>query len=255
MKSSEMWKFIWISTWVILSCVGNEVLGRQRPASENGTPPPSRPAVADSVRKANKIKYSYKPTGIRFGANVFRLASSALSSNKTNWDITGDIDFHKYMLEVSYGRASNMVQNDSLNYSNAGSFFRIGGDINFIKDKTDANALVIGLKYVRGTYDETLSFTDIDDLFGNSTRNLSNNGLTSSWMEANVGMKVRMWEQLYLGFYFRYRFSLVVKGNREFGTYQIPGYGLEERRNIVGLDYYIFWRIPFKKSPKIENTF
>ena len=249
-----MSKYFWISILIALTCLSGQLYG-QRPTG-GGVPQGqgSNTAVADSVRKANKIKPSYKPTGVRFGANIFRLASSALSNNKSQWDITSDIDFNNYMLEVSYGRASNMVVNDSLNYSNSGSFLRIGGDINFIKDKTDANALVIGLKYVRGTYNEDLSFVDIDTLFGNTARELSNKGLTSSWVEANVGMKVRMWEHLYLGFYFRYRFNLAVKGDREFGTYQIPGYGLEERRNIMGLDYYIAWRIPFKKSPKIEDS-
>ena len=247
-----MSRYFWISILVVFTFLSPELYGRQRPTN-GGNRPQSNSAVTDTARRAPKIKYSYKPTGLRVGANVFRMASSAFSGNRTQWDITSDIDFHKYLLEVSYGRSGNAISNDSLDYSNSGSFFRIGGDINFIKDKTDANALAIGLKYVRGTYNESLSFEDNDDLFGNTSQQLSNNGLKSSWMEANVGMKARLWEQLYLGFYFRYRFSLVVKGDREFGTYQIPGYGLEERRNIVGLDYYIFWRIPFKKSPKIDE--
>ena len=246
-----MSRFFWISIVMALTCLSSALYG-QRPTG--GSPIPLPATEPDTAARPPKIKYSYKPTGLRIGGNIFRLAQSAVDKNRTRWDVTSDIDFHKYMLEVSYGRASNMIQNDSLNYSNSGSYLRIGGDINFMKDKKEANALVIGLKYVSGTYNETLEFEDEDALFGNTTQQLANNGLRSSWMEANGGMKVRLWEQLYVGFYFRYRFGRVVKGDREFGTYEIPGYGLEENRNKMGFDYYIFWRIPFKKSPKIDGV-
>lgn len=242
-KSLEMLKYTWISLFILL-ITGNQILMAQDTA----------PDAAAADDELPKIKYSYKPTAARFGANIIRFGRTAFDTKHSSWDVTGDIDFHKYLLEVSYGRESEKLNTESFNYENSGSFLRIGGDINFIKDKSEGNALVLGLKYVSGTYDESFKFDDADTLFGLSrSLELNNEALKSRWLEANIGLKVKMWQQLYVGFYFRYRFNRVVTGDREFGTYRIPGYGLEERRTIVGFDYYVFWRIPFKKSPKIVD--
>ncbi len=242
-KSLEMLKYTWISLFFLLVCSNQMLLAQDTPETSE---------TADD--ELPKIKYSYKPTAIRFGTNLIRFGRTAFDTNHSSWEVTGDMDFHKYMLEVSYGRESEKLNTDGFDYENNGSFLRIGGDINFIKDKAEGNALVLGLKYVRGTYDESFKFDDSDLIFNaNEAFELTNESLNSRWLEANVGMKVKMWEQLYVGFYFRYRFNRVVKGDREFGTYRIPGYGLEERRTIVGFDYYVFWRIPFKKSPKITE--
>ena len=235
-----MLKYSWISLGLLFLCF-SQMLIAQNPDD-----------TADDDDDLPKIKPSYKPTAARFGANIIRFGRTAFDQDHSSWDVTGDIDFHNYMLEVSYGRESSVLNTESFDYENNGSFFRTGVDINFIKDKTEGNALLLGLKYVRGTYDETFIFDDSDEIFNQSESfELNNESLRSRWLEANVGLKVKMWEQLFVGFYFRYRFNRVVAGDREFGTYRIPGYGLEERRTIVGFDYYVFWRIPFKKSPKI----
>jgi len=235
-----MLKYIWIST-IVLLLTGSDLLLAQEQPDE----------VAEVEEIIPKEKYSYKPTAVRFGTNIFRLGRSAFDNEYFSWDVSGDIDFHKYLLEVSYGRESNQLDAEGFDYENSGSFFRIGADVNFIKDKTEANALVLGLKYVTGSYTEDFKFNDLDTLFGPVEKDVTNSALKPRWLEANVGLKIKMWQQLYIGFYFRYRFNRVVTGDREFGTYRIPGYGLEERRNLVGFDYYVFWRIPFKKSPKI----
>lgn len=237
-----MLRYSWISLCLLFLCISQMLIAQE---ADN---------TVDDDDELPKIKPSYKPTAARFGTNIFRFGRTAIDKDHSSWDVAGDIDFHNYMLEVSYGRESTKLNTDGFDYENNGSFFRTGIDVNFIKDKTEGNALLLGLKYVRGNYDETFIFDDRDEIFNQSESfSLNNESLRSRWLEANVGLKVRMWQQLFVGFYFRYRFNRVITGDRAFGTHRIPGYGLEERRTIVGFDYYVFWRIPFKKSPKISE--
>lgn len=250
MTLSEILKYSWSSLVILL------VLSYAGPVSaQTGPPPATRQSETVNPQKEPRLpaeKHSFKPSGMRLGTNIFRLGRTAFTSDYSSWDIAADLDFYRYMLDVTYGRESRTEATDSYDYTSDGSFLRIGPDVNFIKDRSEANALLIGLKYVRGTYNETFVFQDNNNLTGIPTdQNLSNESLRARWLEVNAGLKVRMWSQLYAGFYFRYRFNRVISGDREFGTYQVPGYGLAERRTVLGFDYYIFWRIPFKKSPKI----
>ncbi len=236
-----MYRYFWISFIFVLPVVSSTV------ARQNIPDPPSGTVAIE------KEKPSLKPTAVRLGANAFRLGRTVFDKDYNSWDITGDIDFRNYFIEVTYGREKNTLSTETFDYENSGSFFRIGPEVNFTKSREEANAFIFGLKYVLGTYDEQFQFDREDEIFGSASFDLNNSALKANWFEINVGVKGKIWQQLYLGFYFRYKFNNSVNGDREFATFQIPGFGPERRRNIVGFDYYVFWRIPFKKSPKILN--
>jgi len=234
-----MYRYFWISLVIILGW--GPSLWAQNNNVEN----------TSDVTTIEKEKASLKPYAARVGANIFRLGRSVFDNNYSSWDISGDVAFSKYFIEVTYGREQNTLSTDDFDYQNSGSFFRIGPEANFVKDQESGNAFVFGLKYVLGSYDETFTFEQEDAIFGNQNVDLNNESLNSSWLEMNVGLKAKIWRQLYAGFYFRYKFANSVRGDREFATFQIPGFGLEDRSTIVGFDYYLYWRIPFKKSPKL----
>ncbi|MGB3464204.1 MAG: DUF6048 family protein [Cyclobacteriaceae bacterium] len=250
MTLSEILKYSWISLLLLLIGTTQSAYSQNKPA-----PPAAQTSGVKEEPKLPKEKHSFKPTGLRLGTNLFRLGRTAFTNNYSSWDVAGDIDFYRYLLDVTYGRENRTEFTEAYDYESNGSFLRVGVDVNFIKDPSEANALLIGLKYVTGSYDEEFIFENANNLTGETREfSLANNSLSSRWLEVNVGLKVKMWKQLYAGFYFRYRLNRVLKGDREFGTYRVPGYGQAERRTVLGFDYYLFWRIPFKKSPKILPT-
>ncbi len=226
-------RFFWISVLMLLS---TGVLAQQQPESS-----PTRPAK----QKLPKEKHSYKPTGVRLGTNALRLVRSAFEGGYHSYDFIGDIDFYRYILEVSYGRENFKQKREHFNYSSKGNFFRIGADANLISHPEKGNALTLGLKYVVGQYDENLNF--ISGNYANNEVNLSNNGIRVNWAEFNFGVKGKVISNVHAGFYVRFKVYKTATGEMSFDSYRIPGFGLGEFDNRIGFDYYLMWRIPFNK--------
>jgi hypothetical protein len=89
-----------------------------------------------------------------------------------------------------------------------------------------------------------------DPFFYDYAEQISKPGMSANWYEANFGMKIRVWKDLYLGWAGRIKFAKKVSANdTSFDTYYIPGYGLADSDSRWGFNYQIFYRIPFREKP------
>jgi hypothetical protein len=115
------------------------------------------------------------------------------------------------------------------------------------------NIAFFGMRYALSSFNDQLDFDTqaiIQSEIGwPSTREtVSNSKVKANWFEMVAGLKVRVVKQLYMGFTARFKFLLKVKKVEELRPYYIPGFGKNINTSAFGFNYYISYRLPFRKK-------
>lgn len=205
----------------------------------------------DSVRQDTVTLRDYIPTGIRIGTDLISLVKTQYQSDFSGWEVNADIDFRRYYLAVDYGSWSRTFKSDSAgNYSNDGTYWRVGIDVNFLLKDIDRNMFFVGARYGRANFSENLNvfaynqFTETyEDL------NYYHSGINARWFELTTGIRVKIWRVLWMGYTARFKFGLKHDETENIIPSDVPGYGSTYKDSNWGFNYQIFIRIPLRKSP------
>lgn len=193
----------------------------------------------------------FVPTGIRFGVDAVSYVRTRSLDSFNGWEITGDIDFYRYLLTVDYGAWSRNFGEDSTSYQNDGRYWRVGIDANFLTRDPERNVFFIGARYGRSSYSESMTIIREDAYWGNTNQTYNNQDLTANWLELTGGLKVKIWKLLWMGYTARFKFRLNENEAAEMRSHDIPGYGTNNKPSTWGFNYYIMLRIPFRKAGSI----
>lgn len=196
--------------------------------------------------KKEKEPADFRPYEIKIGMNAIRsIRSFSGSDDLTTHEFQTAVAIHKYNVVLDFGVEEHM-RGESFAYENKGSYYRIGLDRNFTKDKASGNVLSLGLRYARANFNDRLMFT-ADQGFGEQDYLLENNALTARWVEVAFALRGRIVSNLYMGFALRWQLLRQINGEGELQPFDIPGFGKTKRQNSTAFDYYLAWRIPLKK--------
>ena len=209
--------------------------------------------VGQSAAKKEMPPPSYKPTGIRVGTDLISLVKIPLSEGFDGWEVNTDIDFYKYYLTLDVGNWSKLRMSDTQTYTNSGNYFRIGADVNLLLKDPDRNMFFLGLRYGRSSFEEQLDFITEDPVFGTLQKSLNNPSVTASWAEITLGLRVKMWKHLWMGYTARLKLSPSIKNNGQLDTFDIPGYGRASESTYWGFNYQLFWRFPLRKTVLLDG--
>jgi Domain of unknown function (DUF6048) len=216
---------------------------------------PDLPVTEDTVeyrrpKKPDSLKEKVHFRSIRFGTDVLALALSG-TENFDGWEVNADADFGRFYLSGDYGSSARQeaIENSG-NYSNEGTYWRAGADVNILKKDPDRNMLFFGLRYARSAFSDRSSLTLNDPYFGTQQFVLTNPQVTAGWIELVTGLRVKVWKELWMGFTSRLKMGLSVRGNGELASYDVPGYGTVSSGYTWGFNYQVFWRIPFERKKK-----
>lgn len=220
--------------------------------SQNNPVNPVEPEGPDTVVtetiRPPKEKHDFTPTGLRLGTDLISIGTSIFGSKFSGWEANADIDFYRYYFAVDYGNWAKTLDVDNGQYENSGTYFRVGADVNFLQKDPDHNMFFIGYRYGQSFFDDHISYAYTDPIYGDMSPSVGNTGLRAHWMELTTGLRVKIWKYLWMGYTARFKFAPRVGSFTEFQPYDIPGYGLYERKTYWGFNYQIFFRIPFKKT-------
>jgi hypothetical protein len=190
------------------------------------------------------------PSGVRIGTDLGFIGVSIFDPEKQQFEISTDIDIYKFFLTADYGQASWKMSQTDFSYDNTGSYIKVGFDYNLLARDPDLNVIFFGMKYANSRFNENFRYSIIDPVYYDYERDINKSNMGANWIEANFGMKVRVWKQLYLGWAGRIKFAKKLQSHdSSFGTYYIPGYGKAENDSQWGFNYQIFYRIPFREKP------
>jgi hypothetical protein len=204
-------------------------------------------AQKDSV----SLRERYLPTGVRFGTDAISVARNFYDDTFTGWEVNGDIDFSRYYFVVDIGNWGRKYPGDSVDYINNGRYFRIGADVNFLTRDPERNQFFLGVRYGRGSFDETFRVIDIDDRWGTFTETFQNENVSSRWFELTTGIKVRMFNHFWMGYTARFKFGLKTGDTPTMLPHDVPGYGRTDRDSYWGFNYQLMYRIPLRKYPPL----
>ncbi len=219
---------MWKSTFSILTLVLSGVLLAQ----------PAKPVK-------EKEPVSFRPYEVKIAVNAIRSIRTFTEDDLTSHEVQTALAIHKYNLVVDFGIEEHQ-RGESFAYENKGSYYRVGFDRNFTKDKASGNVLSLGLRYARANFDDRLIYT-ADQGFGEQEYVLENNSLTARWAEVTFNVRGKIISNLYMGFTMRWQLLRKINGEGDLQTFDIPGFGKTNRKNSTTFDYYLALRIPLSK--------
>lgn len=203
----------------------------------------------DEKEKKEKVPRDFKPSVVKLGLETIGLGRTATSSGFTQLEGQADIDFDRYFFVIDLGHEKNSIANDEFKYSNNGTYFRTGIQINMMPYNKDRSFFFFGFRYARSLFSDEIEFIDDFDKWGQKSIEFKNNNLTATWYEVNMGMKVKVAERLYFGYTVRYKLNKSMKGFDNLTPRNIPGYGRAGKSSNAGFNYYILYTIPFRDKP------
>ncbi len=197
----------------------------------------------------------FAPTSIRIGGEAANFAYGLLSDNFSSWEVEADIDIHRYfiVMDMGYNSFSQIDENNYYTYNSDGRYFRLGPEINFMRNPKLQNVLALGMRYCWTSFEESSTYSTYNAIENNTywpeqTLNYNEDNIRGRWFEATVSLKGRVIKNFYLGITARYKVLPAVKKEGTFRSYFIPGFGKRVNNNNWGISYYLAYRLPFRKK-------
>ena len=131
------------------------------------------------------------------------------------------------IVEVGYGMADHDDEVTEISYKTEAPYFRIGCDLNLLKNKHSPNRLYAGLRYAFTTYKVDISRHTFEDPVWQWPTGFSISGESCNqhWAEVVFGLQSRIVGPLHLGWSVRYKLRLAHKDSSAGNTWYVPGYG------------------------------
>lgn len=131
------------------------------------------------------------------------------------------------VLELGYGKADHTEETTRLSYKTSAPFFRLGADFNVLKNKHDIYRLFVGVRYGFTSFKYDLSHPGVEDPVWGGTTPYEASGMKCSchWLEAGLGVDVKLVGPLHLGWSVRYKQRLSANEGPLGKSWYVPGYG------------------------------
>jgi Domain of unknown function (DUF6048) len=202
----------------------------------------------DKKPRVDTVKNKYLPTGLRVGMDVITLIRSRDHSFK-GWEINFDTDLSRYYFTVDYGYWATDQLLGNGNYQNAGTYLRIGTDINFLLKDPDKNMFFFGFRYGLSSFHESVQYQNPIYYSGFKAIDAdeSNGSVSGRWLEITSGLRVKIVSGFWMGYTARLKFAPSVSGQGKLSPYDMPGYGLVAEAPYWGFNYDLYWRFGWKK--------
>lgn len=193
------------------------------------------------------------PGSVRVGTDLYGLGRTFIGDRRERIEINGELSINKYFLSADFGIDNIDLKEETFSYSNDGYYFRVGADVNFLSNDVDNNVIFFGVRYARSYFKDQLLWNAESPYYELPVIESGNDNIKGSWLELVAGLKVKVWEELFVGYTVRFKFARSIKGEGVLTPYEMPGFGVYENENAVGFNYQIFWRFPLSNRPIVEQ--
>lgn len=139
------------------------------------------------------------------------------------------------IFELGYGKADHETDPvTKIAYKTGAPYFRIGADVNILKNKQSGNRLFIGLRYAFTSYKVDISRTPFDDPYWKwpTTFEVNDESCNQHWAEIVAGIDAKIAGPLHLGWNVRYKVRVSHNDGIMGNTWYVPGYGTQDTSNL-----------------------
>jgi hypothetical protein len=221
-------------------------------------------SIGAQETKKDSIPLKTERYGVRVGIDLFKFGKSFFDENYKGLELVGDYRLTKnYYLAGELGNENKTTQDDRLNFTTKGSYFKVGFDYNVYENWLNMeNLIYIGLRVGASTHSQEINAYKVynpNPYFGEAPEVISDekfDGLSAQWGEFLIGVKAELFSNLYAGFSFRLNYLINTKEPDGFENLYIPGFNRTYDGTFgVGFNYTISYFIPIYKKiiePKKE---
>lgn len=201
--------------------------------------------------------------GLRVGIDAFKLARSFYEDDYRGLEIVGDYRLtKKYYLAGEIGNEKRTIDEDRVNFTTSGTYFKVGFDYNSYENWLDMeNLIYVGMRFGASTFSQELNTYRVynpNPYFGESPTVISGrkfDGLSAQWVEIVAGVKAELFSNFYAGFSFRINYLIGNKESSEFANLYIPGFNKKYEGNFgVGFNYTLSYFIPIYKKKLLPKS-
>jgi len=220
----------------------------------------SAQAQKDSISTVNdslKIKLKY---GLRVGGDIGKLIRSFTDNDYTGFEVNADYRIKRALyIAGELGIEEKITSNDYLNVTTSGTYLKAGIDYNLYKNWLDMdNMIYSGFRIGATAFSQQINnFTvyNTSQYWGDqytSTDAAKFNDLTAFWIELIIGIKVELFNNLYLGLNAQLKGLVSETVPENFENIYIPGFNktYDSSGIGVGYGYSISYLIPLYKKNK-----
>jgi len=205
---------------------------------------------------ADTIPKRIEKYGLRVGADLSKLARTAFEDGYSGFEVMGDFRFSKrFFAAAEIGNETREWNEENLTAITKGSYIKLGADFNAYRNWIGMeNIIHAGLRYGFATFSQELTgygvFTS-NTTFPTEfiTANQEFTGLTASWLELQVGVKVEILDNLFLGAQVQLKRKIGEDKPTNFDNLIIPGFNrtYDFSQFGAGYGYTISYLIPIVK--------
>ena len=200
--------------------------------------------------------------GLRVGVDLHKIARSFYEKDYRGFEVVGDYRLSKrFYIAGEIGNEDKTVDDDRLNFTTKGTYFKVGFDYNSFENWLDMeNMIYAGMRYGVSSFSQTLnSYTIYDptNYYGENTiiSGSEFDGLNASWLEFVGGIKAELFNNLYMGFSVRLNYLVSNKKPDNFDNLFIPGYNRTyDGKFGAGFNYTLSYFIPIYKKNKTTTA-
>jgi hypothetical protein len=219
-------------------------------------------AVSDSI-PVKSDRY-----GLRVGVDLYKLTRGFYDKNYRGVEFTGDFRLTKrYYAAAELGFEDKTTDDEQLNSTATGTYIKAGFDYNLYENWLDMeNLITIGLRGGFSTFSQELNSYKIynsSPYWGEKTEIAGGEkytGLTASWAEVALGLKAKVFNNVFVGFGVQLKVLVTNKNKKPdaFDNLYIPGFNRTYNGSFgVGFNYTVSYFIPIYKKkiiPVIKET-
>lgn len=131
------------------------------------------------------------------------------------------------VFELGYGQAEHDDEVTGIYYKTRAPYFRIGCDLNLLRNRHSQNRLYAGLRYAFTSYKVDMARPTFQDPVWqwDTGFSISGDACSQHWAEVVFGLDAKVWGPLHLGWSVRYKLRLAHKDSSVGNTWYVPGYG------------------------------
>jgi hypothetical protein len=214
-------------------------------------------SIISTVNDSLKIKLKY---GLRIGGDVGKLIRSFTDDNYSGFEVNADYRIKKSLYVAGeLGVEEKTTINDYLDVTTSGTYLKAGVDYNMYRNWLNMdNMIYSGFRVGAAAFSQNLNSLTVyntDQYWApqySSAESQKFNDLTAVWVELIIGIKVEIFNNLYLSLNAQLKGLVTETVPTNFANIYIPGFNktYDSSKIGAGYNYSISYLIPLYKKDK-----
>ena len=215
----------------------------------------------DSLAQVGGIPKMQYPLlhSVSVGVDIWDAAMRIFGQDYGITGLTAELNMHnRYIpvVDVGVGSASHTPSGGNYTYrSPLSPYFRVGAMYNFLYNSNPDYMLMAGLRFGFSSFRWEVRDVTVNSPYWQETAtfNIPMQTSSASWLEINLGLRVKLWGPISAGWIFKFR-SMMHCGTTPYGQpWYVPGYG--SRTGSIGGAFLVTYTIPLrsKKAPELPD--